>query len=121
MTMISLTFLRTSAFFRGLLLVLAFMMLGTTVADAAECGTEFQNSEISMSVLDEGSSNQTPDQNIPENHGVCQHGHCHHGNMVTAGISGSDLSERVESDPHHNVDQWLLSAHTSRLKRPPRA
>jgi len=121
MTASNITFSRTSALFRGFLLVLALMMLGTTVADAAECGSEFQNSEISATALDAGSSNPTPDQNIPESHGVCQHGHCHHGNMATAGISGSDLSERLVSDPHHNIDQWVLSAHVSRLKRPPRA
>jgi len=107
---------------RSILLAFMLLIMGANAADAAECGPEVAALEmVQISGVDETPDSQ-PTQNDQQKHSVCPHGHCHNGNMAIAGNgSPSKIPDVMQSKHRSYSEEYALSAHTSRLKRPPRA
>ena len=111
---------KTSGLFRLMAVLLVLIMSSMTVAEAAECASETQAVEL-ISISDTGHSDEAPSQEDAGKHGICPHGHCHSGSVAAARLLGLDgLVDRASSGFSSNADQFALSAHSSRLKRPPR-
>ena len=111
---------KTSGLFRLMAVLLVLIMSSMTVAEAAECASEPQNAEL-MLISDAGHSDEAPSDNDAGKHGICPHGHCHNGSVTTERLLGFDGSVNlVSSSFSSNADQFALSAHSARLKRPPR-
>lgn len=111
---------RISRLFRLMAMLLVFVVSSVTVAEAAECVTEPQTAEL-MLVSDAGTPDEAPSQDDAGDHGICPHGHCHNGSATAARVMGFDGSaDLLNSSFSGNADQFALSAHSSRLKRPPR-
>ena len=109
-----------SGLFRLMALLLVLVMSSMTVAEAAECVGEPQTAEL-MLVSDAGTPDEAPSQKDAGDHGICPHGHCHNGSATAARVLGFQGSvDLVNSSFSGNADQFALSAHSSRLKRPPR-
>ncbi|VAV90899.1 hypothetical protein MNBD_ALPHA04-796 [hydrothermal vent metagenome] len=110
-----------SQLLRGILFAFMLLVMGVNAADAAECGPEVTAFEIvQISGADETPDPQ-PVQNEQQKHGVCPHGHCHSGNVAIAGNDSPGKTPDVISAKHHSYSEdYALSAHIARLKRPPR-
>lgn len=100
---------------------LVFLMSGMTVAEAAECSTEVQSSELQIEAAYDVSPSEVPDDTSDQEHGVCPHGHCHNGNSSTAlSFDDKGVVSLKKSLEKPQSDVFALTAHTSRLIRPPR-
>ena len=111
-----------SILLRSVLLAFMLLIVGTNAADAAECGPEVTGVElVQISDADE-TPDQQPAPDDQQKHSVCPHGHCHNGNLAVADNDSSEQTLGVMRSRHHShSEEYALSAHISRLKRPPRA
>ena len=118
----SLSLSKGSALLRGMALAFMLLIMGMNVADAAECAPDAAQSEVSEMAVGPQTSDSIPAPEEQNNHGVCPHGHCHNGSVTATRVANCDTSASLTNDSFHDeADQFALSAHISRLKRPPRA
>ena len=117
----SLSLSKGSALLRGMALAFMFLVMGMNVADAAECAPDASYSEYTEIAAGSETSDKIPAPEEQGKHGVCPHGHCHNGSVTAARAVNYDTSASLTNARFSsNADQFALSAHSSRLKRPPR-
>ncbi len=118
----SLSLSKGSALLRSMAMVFMLLVMGMNVADAAECAPEASHSEITEIAAGSETSDKIPAPEEQNKHGVCPHGHCHNGSVTAARVVNYDMSASLTNTSFHGeADQFALSAHSARLKRPPRA
>lgn len=111
-----------SALLRGMALALMILVMGMNVADAAECAPDASQSENIQTAAGSETSSEIPAPEEQSKHGVCPHGHCHNGSVTAARVVNYDMSASLTNTSFPGeADQFALSAHSARLKRPPRA
>jgi hypothetical protein len=111
-----------SALLRSMALAFMLLVMGMNVADAAECAPDTSPSEITEIAASSETSDKIPAPEEQSKHGVCPHGHCHNGSVTAVRAVNYDMSaELTNASFHGEADQFALSAHIARLKRPPRA
>jgi hypothetical protein len=104
-------------------MAIAFMLLvmGVNVADAAECTPDASESEVTGMANGTQTSDNIPAPEERSKLGVCPHGHCHNGSVTAARAVDCDMPAGLTNARFHGeIDQFALSARSSRLKRPPR-
>ena len=118
----SLSLSNGSTLLRGMVLIFMLLVMGMNVADAAECAPDAPQSEISEIAAGSETSDEIPTPEEQSKHGVCPHGHCHNGSVTPVGEANHDNSAILTNAKFDGeAEQFALSAHSARLKRPPRA
>ena len=106
---------------RGMALAFMLLVMGMNVADAAECAPDASESEVTEMANGTQTSDNIPAPEERSKLGVCPHGHCHNGSVTAARAVDCDMPAGLTNARFHGeIDQFALSARSSRLKRPPR-